>query len=223
MTKWMRAHLIALLALMIAAPVAWAQDGQFVEGVHFTRIPQPEGAAMGDTVVVEEAFSYLCSHCNTMEPYIQAWKTRLPEGVEFKRIPVEFGRAIWGLYARAYITSDVLGVVEEAHPAMMDMLWNQRRQLRTMDELADFYSQFGVDQERFMATADSFAVDMRMKREQQLVQQYGIQGTPSMVVNGKYLVSAGGQISTFDMLLDVVDQLVASELAAQSARQASLN
>jgi thiol:disulfide interchange protein DsbA len=223
MNKWIRVQLLALLALVMAAPLAWAQNDRFIEGVHYTRIPQPEGAAMGDTVLVEEAFSYLCSHCNTMEPYIQAWKTRLPEGVEFKRIPVEFGRAIWGLYARAYITSDVLGVVDEGHPAMMDMLWNQRRQLRSMEELAEFYSQFGVEKERFLATADSFAVDMRMKREQQLVQQYGIQGTPSMVVNGKYLVSAGGQISSFDMLLDVVDLLVARELADQSARQAALN
>ena len=106
----------ALLALALALPgaAALAQTGNFVEGVHFKRIEQPEAARAIDGVVVEEAFSYLCSHCNTIEPYLANWKSTLPEGVQFKRIPVEFGRAIWGMYARGYITASVLGIENES-------------------------------------------------------------------------------------------------------------
>jgi hypothetical protein len=46
------------------------------------------------------------------------------------------------------------------------------------------------------------------------VRDFGITGTPSVVVNGKYRVSPGGAINTFDGLLAVVDHLVAQELAA---------
>lgn len=214
---------VLTIALALSATQALAQGTNFTEGVHYKRIPQPETGAVVDGVKVEEAFSYLCSHCNTFEPYLTNWKANLPEGVEFKRIPVEFGRAIWGLYARAYLTAAVLGIEDAAHGPMMDKLWNQRQQMRSMDQLADFYAQFGVAKEQFLATADSFAVDMSMKREQQKVQQYGIQGTPSVVVNGKYLVSAGGQISSFDMMLSVVDELIAMEQAEQASRQASLD
>lgn len=202
------------LMLLSFAGAVMAQDGPYREGVHYEVIPQAASFQPGDTVEVAEAFSYLCNHCNTFEPYIESWKERLPEGVTFRRLPVEFGRAIWGLYARAYITADVLGIAEQSHPALMEAIWTRRQQFRSMDELAEFHSGFGVGKDRFLATANSFAVDMRMKREQQQVRDFGITGTPSVVVNGKYRVSPGGAINTFDGLLAVVDHLVAQELAA---------
>lgn len=221
MNKPILSLLAVCAALMLAPASLLAQDGNYVEGVHYNKIPQPEGTVRVDGVLVEEAFSYLCSHCNTFEPYLSSWKAKLPEGVQFKRLPVEFGRGIWGLYAKAYLTAAVLGIEDEGHMPMMDALWKERRQMRTLNELAEFYTQFGVEKDRFLATANSFAVDMSMKREQQKVRDYGIQGTPSVVVNGKYLVSAGGQVRSFQMLLDIVDHLVAAELEEEAKRQAA--
>lgn len=213
--------IFTLMLLAVAAAGAMAQEGPYREGVHYEVIPQAASFQPGDTVEVAEAFSYLCNHCNTFEPYVQSWKERLPEGVTFRRLPVEFGRAIWGMYARAYITADVLGIADQSHPALMDAIWKNRRQMRSMDELAEFHSQFGVGKDRFLATANSFAVDMRMKREQQQVREFGITGTPSIVVNGKYRVSPGGAINTFDGLLAVVDHLVSQELAGAQPAAAS--
>ena len=100
---------------------------------------------------------------------------------------------------------------------MMDAIWKQKKQMRNMNELADFYAGFGVEKDKFLATAKSFAVDMQMRREQSQVREYGVTGTPTMVVNGKYRVSSGGAIGNFDIMLSVVDYLVAEELKAQSA------
>lgn len=215
----MKNWFLALLALG-ASGAALAQDsvGAFQEGVHYHEIDPPLSTQPDDGVTVTEVFSYLCNHCATFEPYMQSWKTRKPEDVVLKRIPVEFGRAIWGLYARAYVTADLLGVAEEGHVPMMDSLWKERRQMRSMEEIAQFYADYGVDPEKFVATAQSFAVDMRMKNEQKAVREAGISGTPAMIVNGKYRISAGGPVGSYDTLLEIVDALVAREQAADTAQ-----
>lgn len=216
-------NLLLMLAALAFSGAAFAQDttGRFQEGVHYFKIDPPLNGQPVDGVQVTEVFSYLCNHCATFEPYMQAWKQRMPEGVTLRRIPVEFGRAIWALYARAYVTADLLGVAEEGHLAMMDALWKERRQMRSMEELAEFYAAFGVEPEKFLATSKSFAVDMRMKNEQKSVREAGVSGTPAMLVNGKYRISAGGAVNSFDTMLEIVDALVVREQAEQTAGTAS--
>ncbi|MEM1411574.1 MAG: thiol:disulfide interchange protein DsbA/DsbL [Pseudomonadota bacterium] len=211
--------LMLAVALLATSGVALAQDtvGQFQEGVHFFKIDPPLSGQPVDGVQVTEVFSYLCNHCNTFEPYMQSWKDRKPEGVMFSRIPVEFGRAIWSLYARAYVTADLLGVAEEAHVAMMDAIWKDRQQMRSMEEIAVFYADYGVDPEKFVATSKSFAVDMRMKNEQRAVRDAGVGGTPAMIVGGKYRIAARGAVNNYDLLLQIVDALVAQIKADEMA------
>jgi thiol:disulfide interchange protein DsbA len=192
--------------LLLCSKLALAQGGQFQEGVHYFEIEQ--ATAPRDYVEVTEVFSYLCNHCATFEPYVQAWKNRMPENVVLKRIPVVFGRRTYELYARGYVTASLMGIEEESHVAMMDSIWKERQQMRSMDDLAEFYSQFGVTKDAFLATAQSFSVDTQIRREQKMVSSYGVNATPTMVVNGRYRVPNGSSV------LDVVDYLVARELAA---------
>lgn len=218
-------RMFMVLALLLGGAAVQAQDGKpvpYQEGLHYFLV---EGAPVETSGPVEvvEFFSYLCSHCNTFEPYVNAWKKRKPEGVEFRRIPVVFGRGSWELYARGYVTAEMLKVGEEAHTAMMDRLWKEKAIMRTMDELADFYSQFGVDREKFLATANSFAVDSKIKRDQLKLQAYGITGTPSLVVAGKYRVAGSAAVPSFDVMLDVVNYLIEQESAVSQQNSAATN
>jgi thiol:disulfide interchange protein DsbA len=213
------------LALMLGAVAAQAQDGTpapYQEGLHYFLIEgaSAQASAKGE-VEVAEAFSYLCSHCSTFEPYIEAWNKRKPENVAFRRIPVVFGRDSWELYARGYVTAEMLNIADEAHSAMMDRLWKEKNIMRTMDELADFYSQFGVDREKFLAAAGSFAVDSKIKRDQLKLQAYGITGTPSLIVNGKYRVAGSAAVPSFDVMLDVVNYLIGQESAVSQQTSAA--
>lgn len=190
-------------------------NAKYQEGIHYTVIenaPKPSG----NTVEVVEAFSYLCSHCATFEPYIGNWEQRKPENVNFRRIPVVFGRSSWEIYAQAYVTAELMGIADKAHGALMDKLWKEKAVLRTVDELAQFYATFGVDPERFIATSKSFAVNAQMRKEQREVQTAGVRGTPSLIVNGKYLVSSSEAVGSYDVMLDVVDYLVSLESAPQN-------
>jgi thiol:disulfide interchange protein DsbA len=208
-------------ALMLLSAAAQAQSGKsaaYQEGLHYFLI---QGAPVATTGPIElvEAFSYLCSHCNTFEPYIGAWKKRKPDDVEFQRIPVVFGRGSWELYARGYVTAEMMNVGEEAHSAMMDRLWKEKNIMRSMDELAEFYSRFGVDKDKFLATASSFAVATRLMKDQNKMRDFGITGTPSLVLNGKYRIAGNAAVPSYDVMLDVVDFLIAKE--RQGMQQAS--
>ena len=203
------------LGLLLGSQLAIAQQEVFQEGVHYFKIDQVQAVTDSDTVEVTEFFSYACSHCNTFEPFLQNWSQSKADNVVLKRIPVAFGRRAWEMMARAYITSEMMGIVEESHVAMMDAIWKQRKQFRSLDELADFYSGFGVERSSFIANYQSFAADSQLRKSQRDVQIMGITATPSLVVNRKYRITSSKDVNDFNVMLDVVDFLVAKETATQ--------
>lgn len=213
------AVLLAFVAAPLMAQQSTAPQTKYQEGLHYFRIDQAAPPSTDGTVDVVEAFSYMCSHCNTFEPFITNWKERTPEYVDFKRIPVIFGRGTWELYARAYVTAEMMGVADTAHGPLMDTLWKEKKILRNIEELAEFYSDFGVSEQEFLATSKSFAVDAKLRKDQRLTQDYGVTGTPTMIVNGKYLVKGSQAVPNYDTLLDVVDALVEKEAAAMASNQ----
>lgn len=204
---------VTAITLLLFASLTQAAESKYQAGVHYTPIDNAKAAVPGAIEVVE-AFSYMCTHCATFEPYVQSWHKRLPDNVKFVRFPVVFGRSTWELYARAYVTADVMGIADQAHGSLMDKIWKERQVLKSMEELAAFYATFGVNPDEFIATSKSFAVDAKMRRDQRFLMEAGVSGTPSMVVNGKYLVAGNAAVANYDQLLAVVDHLVAKELAA---------
>ena len=206
---------IFAVALMFGSQLAMAQAEPYQEGVHYFKINQVPADNGSGTIEVTELFSYACSHCNTFEPYLESWNATKPDNVEFNRIGVAFGRKAWEMLARSYITAEMLGIAEQSHPAMMDAIWKERKQFRTLDELADFYTQFGVERSAFLANYQSFAADSQLRKSQRDIQLFGITGTPSMVVNRKYRVQSSKDVGDFNAMLDVVDYLVALESATE--------
>lgn len=197
-----------------------APSSKYQEGIHFTVIekaPEAPAPTKAGKLEVVEAFSYMCTHCATFEPYIDSWLQRKPENVDFKRIPVVFGRGSWELYARAYVTAEVMGIANESHGALMDKIWKEHDTMKTMEELADFYSAFGVEPGVFTATSKSFAVDAKMRKDQRTIQAAEVRGTPSLIIAGKYLVAGSEAVANYDTMLDVVDFLLAREMAESAA------
>ena len=202
------------LSLLLGSQVAMAQ---FQEGVHYFKIEQAPGAAVSDTIEVTELFSYACSHCNTFEPYMQSWNKSKAEYIKLNRLPVAFGRRAWELLARGYMASEMMGIAEESHVAMMDAIWKEHKQFRSLDELADFYSQFGVEKDAYIAHFKSFAADSKMRKGQRDVKLFGIKGTPSLVVNRKYRIESNANVPGFEVMLKVADFLAEREHAADLA------
>jgi thiol:disulfide interchange protein DsbA len=221
-TVFHRILLLLSVSLLLSGALQ-AQSGSpvpYQEGLHYFAIEGAPVIGDGQQELVE-LFSYLCTHCNTFEPYISSWKKRNANKVAFRRIPVIFGRAAWEIYARGYVTAGMMGLGDEAHAALMDKLWKEKAVMRNMEELASFYSAFDVTAESFLATSKSFAVDARMRKDQRLAQTFGVRGTPSLVLNSTYRIEGNAAVPSFDVMLDIVDYLIERE-AASRAESAAL-
>lgn len=213
-------QIFALVAGVCLATACTAQKAdaavEWKAGTHYKLVEPAQAFEQStDKVEVVEVFSYACPHCAHFQPAAAKLKASLPDGAEFRYVPAIFS-ARWAPYARAYFTARDMGVLDKSHQALFDALHRDRKPLYDLKALAGFYSQFGVDPEEFLSTAQSFLVQNQMKRANDWVMGIGVRATPTIVVNGKYMAtaeSAGG----VEQLLKLVDWLVAKELAARDA------
>ncbi len=206
---------LAGLAALIALPVSAAT---FVEGEHYQRIGTPVSVP-SDRVEVIEAFAYPCPACRNFHPIIARWESEAPDHVAFSRLPVGLQRG-WDLFARAYYTAQVLGLGEDAHEAVFKALHDERRQIRNFEDIAGIYTEFGVDAQTFISTAESFAVESQMGRNRSTIGRLGVRSTPTMIVQGKWRVTPNG-FESYQAMMEVVDYLVAREVEALGLDEAN--
>jgi thiol:disulfide interchange protein DsbA len=228
----MTRHLVALLALcsLLAVPQVQAATN-WTEGQHYFRVDSAKRTSVpAGTVEVMEVFSYGCPACNQFNPIAHRLAAALPKNAKMVYLPASFNPSEdWPMFQRAYITAQLLGVADKAHDAMFDSVWKNgalaisdstthrlKNPLPSIEDAAKFYNKVtGVDVRKFVDTAKSFAVDVKIKAADDLVTAYQVDRTPTIIVNGKYRLhaeSAGG----YDQLIELVKFLVAKESAARS-------
>lgn len=199
---------LAACCLLWSGLPASAVAQSFEEGRHFHAIGSP-ATPPTDRVEVIEAFAYPCPACRSFLPIISRWSKDLPEHVVLSHLPVGLQPG-WEVFARVYYTADVLGLGEDAHEAIFKALHDERRQFRSIEDIAAVYSDFGIEVEEFVNTSQSFAVDGRMRRNRNEIMRYGVRGTPSMIVQGKWRLSPT-DFDSYQEMLAAVDYLIERE------------
>lgn len=184
-------------------------ETQFQEGTHYQRLNTTVPTSSDDKVEVVEAFWYGCGHCYNLEPAIETWVANKPEHVVFSRLPTVLGRS-WEPHARAYHTAEVLGVLDKIHQPLLEAIHKDKRRLMNEDQLAEFFAEQGVDKDAFRKAFNSFAVETRLKRSQDLVKRYRLRSVPTIVVNGKYVTDTS-MAGSGQKLFEVVNYLVEKE------------
>lgn len=167
-------------------------------------------------VEVIEFFWYGCPHCYHFEPDLNAWLKNKPDNVVFIRQPAIFN-AHWAAHAKAFFTAEALGVLEKMHPDFYDAIQNKKMTLESEADLAKFFAEHGVKEADFHKAYKSFAVDTKMRQAEGMAARYGVTGTPSLIVNGKYRVS-GSQAKTFANMIEVTKSLIVRESTAKPAK-----
>ena len=216
MNLFSRLSLLLLILLPLAACAA-DKKAPPVEGEDYVLIDggQPY-APLAGKVEVAEVFGYTCPHCAHFEPTLEAWTAKQPAYVRVTPVPAAFG-GFWDAFARAYFAADTLGVAKRNHRAMFDAI-HEKHTVPTQnvapEELAAFYVAYGVPQQRFIDTLKSAAVEDKVKAAREFATRAKIPGTPALVVNGRYLITA----RDYTDMLRVADYLIAREHAAPAAR-----
>lgn len=166
----------------------------------------PTGLPEGRIQVVE-VFWYGCPHCFTFEPLVDAWRKNLPEHVEFSHLPAPFNDT-WARHARVYFAASALGVLEQVHQPFFEAIHVQGRNLTSESAILRFIDQIGLDADAFGAMMRSPEVSEQVGDAGLLVQAFQVEGVPSMVVDGRAVVSAG-MTGSHEAMLEVVDHLIA--------------
>ena len=203
----------ALVTASLFGMTAQAADVPLEAGKTYVELTNPVPVSVPGKIEVVELFWYGCPHCYAFEPTINPWVEKLPSDVNFKRIPAMFGGP-WDAHGQLFLTLEAMGVEHKVHNAVFNAIQKEGKRLTKPDEMADFVATQGVDKDKFLATFNSFAIQGQIKQAKELAQKYGVQGVPTMIVNGKYrfdLGTTGGPEAT----LNVADQLIAKERAAK--------
>lgn len=206
----MKLFKLALLMLVPFFALTSVNAAQLQEGTNYLAItpPQPTSADEGMIEVVE-IFSYGCSHCHRFEPIIERWLKTKPDNVKFVQLPAIFNGTL-AMYARAFYAAEALGALDKIHKPFFEAIHLQKRRMNTEAEIADLFAENGVDKKDFEKAFRSFAVEAKVRRASELGRRYGVQATPSMVVNGKYITDPG-KTNGFQGMINTVNALVEKE------------
>ena len=203
-----RKLLSSFAGLLIAAAFstsALASNSGLLTGVEYKKVPKEQSIAPFKSKVVE-VFLYTCPSCYNLEPSLEKWLSTKPNHIEFELMPAIFNKPKFVFLGKAFYTLKELGILDKAHKAYFKTIHDDNKHMHTVEELAKFFSQFGVKEADFIATFNSFKVDQLVRKARQLTQEYGIEGVPSIVVNGKYRTDVPMSGSP-EELWEVVDKL----------------
>ena len=196
-----------LIAGTLGVTNAHAQTAAATEweaGKHYFVLDPPQPTSSGDKIEVTEVFSYGCPACNFSYPFVEKLKKDLPPNAVMNYVPASFNPAEdWPMFQRAYLAAKALGVADKTHGAMFDAVW-KTGELATMDKAANrlknpqpsiedaaqwYAKNGGVKAEDFLATANSFTINTRMKQSDAYIKAVGVEQTPTIIVNGKYRIT----------------------------------
>ncbi len=214
-----------------AAPaVPFVDTGKWVAGKNYFLIDPPQPTSHPGKIEVTEVFSYGCPACNAFHTTADQIARSLPANAVMNYLPAAFRPdENWPMYQRAFYTAQALGLVNKTQDAVFDAAWKTgelstynlkgsglkpKEAWPTIEDAAKFYAKYGADPKEFIGIANSFTVNTKMKQADDLVKAYGVSGTPTIVVNGKYRLdttSAGGYAQT----VELTQWLVAKEAAGK--------
>lgn len=206
---WIKRSIFLIALLPIA--MCQAQDEKYRAGVHYEVLPQAVRTANSSKIEINEVFSYTCGHCYTFEDVVEPWVEQLPADVDFQRTPAIWAPALEP-YARAYYAALMLDALHQVHTPIFEAIHLRKQRLSSEQDFANIFIAAGVDAEKFSKAYNSFGMTSMVNQAKSRVRSYRTQGTPEIIVNGKYRVStrSGGG---FSGMLSVADFLIQKERA----------
>jgi thiol:disulfide interchange protein DsbA len=206
-----RRTFVAVLALS-ALGVGNALAQALVEGQNYLRLRNPQPVDSGKSIEVLYFFSYGCPHCRDFDPVLQPWLKSLPADVDFKRVPVDFGREQWANLGKVLYTLEALGAEKTLTSEVFVAVHDKKLPLWQEKVFFDWAAGKGLDRKKVEDTFKSFGVNSKMNRARQLAKNYNVQSVPVVFVDGKFQVAAD-KVGTHAAMPAAMDQLIAKARA----------
>lgn len=198
---------LLLPGLLLPSPLRAAPAAP-VEGVDYAVIEggQPwQPLERRTRIEVAEVFAYWCGHCARFQPRLDAWKRTLPADVRLAYVPLPSGRE--DVFARGFFASQDAGALARTHAPLFVAVHDTQTVPKnpSVDELAAFYAAHGLDAARIKRAMEQPALGDRLAAARRFAVRSGVEGTPTLIINGRYRVLG----RTFDDTLRIAGALIA--------------
>ncbi|EMP3814323.1 DsbA family protein [Escherichia coli] len=179
-----KSRLIFLFLCLVLSGTVYAQ-----EKTTYSVLDKPVAGAPS----VVEFFSFYCPPCAAFSGRYQvteALEKVLPPGEKVVKYHVgsmgPFGMEL----TEAWAVASVLGVEDRVELPLFVAV-QIKRSIKTEASIRQVFIEAGVPARDYDAAKNSMAVRALTARQQEAVKTYGVTGTPSFFVNGKYRVNNG--------------------------------
>ena len=198
--------LACCLALTCAIATASAQEVRRARVNYEYRLIEPQPVETARKIEVIDFFWYGCPYSNALQPALESWIRRKPDDVVLRRIPVIL-KDTWAPHARIYYTLEALGEVERLHQRVYHGYHVDKLYMSKPGVMANWAVENGIDRQKWLDAYSSPGVDRKVRRAKELTRLYNVQGTPSLVVDGRYLTSTN-MVETVPDVIPVLNDLI---------------
>ncbi len=202
------AKLVQMATNAATQAIAEAKTKPAVAGKDYDEIAngQPFQPLDGKVEVVE-VFAYSCPHCADFEPLLEAWTKQQPGNVRVTPLPLAGGAA--SDLGRTYFAALKTGQLAAIHTRMFYGIHGDKSlpPASNGDGIAAWLGGQGFDAKTFRATMASPEVQQQMQKAHDFEVRSGIEGTPTLIVNGKYRIKGPSQLDD----LRIASALIARE------------
>ena len=212
----------ALLGLAAGSATLPASAAEPQAGSQYLVLPSVQPTDTGAKVEVIEFFAYYCPHCYAFEPALEAWVRKQGDNIVFKRVHIQGGASVLP-QQRLFYTLDAMGLLNQYHQKVFDAMHQQHLRLSSDEQVFDWVAQNGIDRAKFVDTYRSFGIQAKLRRAGAMMDSYGVDRWPLVVVDGRFVTSpshagAGAPEGTTEAqqqqtALQVMDFLVAKAKA----------
>lgn len=172
--------------LILSASFA-LQAANFQEGRDYTTVT---GIPEAQQPVLREFFSYNCPHCYKQEPLMVSTVALLGKEVAFERTPVGVGRTAWGLSQLAYYVAQKLKMTQQVHEAIFKQIHDKGEPFTRPEQVKAFFVSQGAKAEDVDTVMNSVDAKLAMMNYDSQAELAGIKGVPSLLVNGRYMLTS---------------------------------
>ena len=196
----------SFLLLSMLANGSFAQ-ALYQEGTHYSIINPTVKTADPSRIEVSKCFWYGCRHCNSFAPIFKQWSSKLPPVVYTQHIP-----AVWDnttkLHAQLFYTAAAFEKQDVMHNEIFQAFHPKKvKRYLNADQLYPLFAKHNISKKDFLSTFNSFPIRNLVTRASNTGRAYGVTGTPTLIINGKYRIKTGRE------MLNVANYLIKKEYA----------
>lgn len=211
----LRAGLASLAVVCVIAQAMAQEPIASRQNIEYRVIPE-QPVDTGDLIEVIDFFWYGCPYCDRLQPALEAWRRRKPADVVLRHVPAILNDS-WKPHARIYYTLEVLDQVERLHLQVYRAYHVEKLHVSKPDVIAEWAVRQGIDRQRWLDAYYSREVDEKVERAKILTQAYTVAGTPTLVVDGRYLTS-GNLAPSLEGMIAVLEDLIRLARRGRAAR-----